>query len=64
MPRQETRPVCPFIVIAHTNDENIYWVSDVAAACNYDNLTRRAGWTARYCLTNRMHLHAPFMAGS
>ena len=27
-----------FIVIAHTTDDNIYWVSDVAAACSYDNL--------------------------
>ena len=27
-----------FIVIAHTTDDNIYWVSDVAAACSEDNL--------------------------
>lgn len=27
-----------FIVIAHTNDENIYWISEVAAVCSVDNL--------------------------
>ena len=27
-----------FIVIAHTTDDNIYWVSEVAAACSEDNL--------------------------
>ncbi|MGB2424027.1 MAG: right-handed parallel beta-helix repeat-containing protein, partial [Flavobacteriales bacterium] len=33
-------PACltSFIVIAHTTDDNIYWVSDVAAACSEDNL--------------------------
>ena len=31
-----------FIVIAHTTDDNIYWVSDVAAACSYDNLAPEA----------------------
>ena len=27
-----------FIVIAHTTDDNIYWVSDVVAGCSIDNL--------------------------
>ena len=33
-------PACltSFIVIAHTTDDNIYWVSNVAAACSQDNL--------------------------
>ena len=33
-------PACMtnFIVLAHTTDNNIYWVSDVAGACAIDNL--------------------------
>ena len=33
-------PACltSFIVIAHTTDDNIYWVSEVAGACAVDNL--------------------------
>ena len=34
----DTTCLSSFIVIAHTTDDNIYWVSDVAAACSYDNL--------------------------
>ena len=34
----ETACLTSFIVIAHTTDDNIYWVSDVAAACSEDNL--------------------------
>ena len=31
-----------FIVLAHTTDDNIYWVSDVAGACAVDNLAPAA----------------------
>ena len=34
----DTTCLSSFIAIAHTTDDNIYWVSDVAAACSYDNL--------------------------
>ncbi|MDB0025472.1 right-handed parallel beta-helix repeat-containing protein [Flavobacteriales bacterium] len=34
----ETACLTSFIVIAHTTDDNIYWVSAVAAACSEDNL--------------------------
>ena len=35
----ETACLSNFIVIAHTTDDNIYWVSDVEGACSEDNLS-------------------------
>ena len=38
----DTTCLSSFIVIAHTTDDNIYWVSEVGAACSYDNLAPEA----------------------
>ena len=35
---EDTECLSNFIVVAHTTDDNIYWVSDVAGACSEDNL--------------------------
>ena len=34
----ETSCLSSFLVIAHTTDDNIYWISEVASVCSIDNL--------------------------
>jgi hypothetical protein len=34
----ESSCLSSFLVIAHTTDDNIYWISDVASVCSIDNL--------------------------